>query len=410
MAGGGALPADTAGIVCPMRAVLPRDAERGAARHERVPPGSRLLAALCLVAALAVWLPLPAWLAGPQWEDRPSPALTAVDAAADCAPVHAQLPAGMAASQNAVGRRAAALHRGTALALTAHGAERGRRPGAVHGPESYPAAWATRSIECLQPGETVLAWDPATRRVRPQRIEATFVRTTRRLRVLEIADGRGEVQTLHTTDEHPFWSVDRRQFVAAGELHPGEGLLGCDGGLLTLRGSRVEHHPRGITVYNFRVAHDHTYFAAATPASAPLLVHNADGCENPPTPDPHRNAPPDDVGAPGGINSGASNVNAAEALRAKLAGLEEAQQTAAKTRTLQDGRIRYYRPEKPARSAGPTRGASFVTEWDPKTGTVRQWMESYDHAGNVIRVHPKNINGQQIIGPHYPPTVKELGQ
>jgi filamentous hemagglutinin len=37
-------------------------------------------------------------------------------------------------------------------------------------------------------------------------------------------------------------------------------------------------------------------------------------------------------------------------------------------------------------------------------------MESYDQAGNVVRVHPKTINGQQVIGPHYPPTGKELGQ
>ena len=195
-------------------------------------------------------------------------------------------------------QRTAALHRRAAHFWTPRGAESGRRPGAAPRSDGHPAAWATRGIECLQPGETVLAWDPATRRVRPQRIEATFVRTTRRLRVLEIADGRGEVQTLHTTDEHPFWSVDRRQFVAAGELHPGEGLLGLDGSLLHLLGSRVEHHPRGITVYNLRVAHDHTYFAAASPASAPLLVHNTDNCTDPPSPDPHRDAPPEDVGAP----------------------------------------------------------------------------------------------------------------
>ena len=77
---------------------------------------------------------------------------------------------------------------------------------------------------------------------------------------------------------------------------------------------------------------------------------------------------------------------------------------------LPDGRIRYYGPETPASSPGPTRGAAFVTEWDPKTGTVRQWMESYDHAGKVLRVHPKSVNGQQVIGPHYPPTGKELAQ
>jgi hypothetical protein len=108
--------------------------------------------------------------------------------------------------------------------------------------------------------------------------------------------------------------------------------------------------------------------------------------------------------------SGASNVNAADALRAKLAGLENAQKSAASARNLPDGRIRYYGPEKPAANQGPTRGASLVTEWDPKTGNVRQWMESYDYAGNVVRVHPKSINGQQVFSPHFPPTGKELGQ
>jgi RHS repeat-associated protein len=111
-----------------------------------------------------------------------------------------------------------------------------------------------------------------------------------------------------------------------------------------------------------------------------------------------------------GADTGAANVNAAEALRSKLAGLQKAQQTAARTRKLPDGRIRYYGPETPARTAGPTRGASLVTECDPKTGAVRQWMESYDHTGNVVRVHSKSINGQNVIGPHYPPTGKELRQ
>ena len=49
-----------------------------------------------------------------------------------------------------------------------------------------------------------------------------------------------------------------------------------------------------------------------------------------------------------------------------------------------------------------------MTEYNPETGAVRQWMESYDHSGNVIRVHPKSINGQPVIGQHYPPTGKEI--
>ncbi|WP_246500252.1 hypothetical protein [Pseudomonas cyclaminis] len=104
----------------------------------------------------------------------------------------------------------------------------------------------------------------------------------------------------------------------------------------------------------------------------------------------------------------ATSANAQAALKAKLSGLQRAQETAAVTRTLPDGRIRYYTQEVPARTEGPTRGASFATEFDPKTGSTRQWMESYDHAGEVIRVHPKSINGQPVDAQHYPPTGAEL--
>ncbi|HFX6379769.1 TPA: VENN motif pre-toxin domain-containing protein, partial [Acinetobacter baumannii] len=106
--------------------------------------------------------------------------------------------------------------------------------------------------------------------------------------------------------------------------------------------------------------------------------------------------------------SNAVNLNAQDALNRKLSGLEKAQKMAEVTKTLPDGRVRYYNKEVTAAKDGPTRGASFVTEYNPETGAVRQWMESYDHSGNVIRVHPKSINGQPVIGQHYPPTGKEI--
>src|SRR5690606_610353 len=108
------------------------------------------------------------------------------------------------------------------------------------------------------------------------------------------------------------------------------------------------------------------------------------------------------------VANDATNVNAQAALRAKFSGLQKAQETAATTRMLPDGRVRYYTQEVPARTEGATRGASFVTEFDPRTGDTRQWMESYDHAGSVIRVHPKAINGQPLDAQHYPPTGTEL--
>ncbi|MCW7554502.1 DUF637 domain-containing protein [Endozoicomonas gorgoniicola] len=108
-------------------------------------------------------------------------------------------------------------------------------------------------------------------------------------------------------------------------------------------------------------------------------------------------------------NNIANSLNARSALKGKLSGLEKAQKTAVKTKQLPDGRIRYYSKEVPARTKGPTRGASFVTEYDPKINQVRQWMESYNEEGDVIRVHPKSIDGQIIESLHYPPTAKELG-
>lgn len=89
--------------------------------------------------------------------------------------------------------------------------------------------------------------------------------------------------------------------------------------------------------------------------------------------------------------------------------LEGAQATAVRVRVLPDGRIRYYEAERAATKPGPSRGSSYVTEWNPSTGSVRSWNEVYDQAGSVNRVHPKMINGQTVNSQHYPPTARELG-
>lgn len=95
-------------------------------------------------------------------------------------------------------------------------------------------------------------------------------------------------------------------------------------------------------------------------------------------------------------------------LNRKLSALESAQDSAVNIRTLPDGRIRYYDAESLARTPGPTRGRSHVTEWNPKTGNVRSWEETYNHSGQVNRVHPKMKNGELLDLPHYPPTKADL--
>jgi hypothetical protein len=70
-----------------------------------------------------------------------------------------------------------------------------------------------------------------------------------------------------------------------------------------------------------------------------------------------------------------------------------------------DGRVRYYDLERAASSLRPNRG---VVKWNPITGQMRSWYECRNHLGIVNRVHPKTINGQDILGPHYPHTATEM--
>jgi hypothetical protein len=95
--------------------------------------------------------------------------------------------------------------------------------------------------------------------------------------VLEFLAEDGTTQTLSTTDEHPFWSVDAEDYISAGDLQLGDHLIGPEGEIATLIGSRCEEHPEGIAVYNFEVAGVHNYYVRALGLRAPpLRVHNAE--------------------------------------------------------------------------------------------------------------------------------------
>ena len=101
-------------------------------------------------------------------------------------------------------------------------------------------------------------------------------------------------------------------------------------------------------------------------------------------------------------------MNAQDALNRKMRILQGAQQNAVRTQQFPEGRIRYYEKERPSSKPGPTRGAAYVTEYNPKNGQVRTWNECYDQKGNVNRVHPKTLDGQDLRSQHYPLTKNEL--
>ncbi|QDU08161.1 polymorphic toxin-type HINT domain-containing protein [Gimesia aquarii] len=89
-------------------------------------------------------------------------------------------------------------------------------------------------------------------------------------KILDIAV-EGESKPISTTPNHPFWSVDRQEFVRADSLTVGERLQSLNGITTVMKIS-----PRGPPepVYNLEVQVKHTYYVA----DSGVLVHNGKNC------------------------------------------------------------------------------------------------------------------------------------
>ncbi|MGH7213184.1 MAG: polymorphic toxin-type HINT domain-containing protein, partial [Tepidisphaeraceae bacterium] len=84
----------------------------------------------------------------------------------------------------------------------------------------------------------------------------------------------GNVETIQTTDEHPFW-VEGIGWVRAGELRVGMEVDQPDGSNATVISTVYEAHPEGIADYNFEVTGDHTYFVEdGQGGQTAVWVHN----------------------------------------------------------------------------------------------------------------------------------------
>ena len=72
-----------------------------------------------------------------------------------------------------------------------------------------------------------------------------------------------------TTSVHPFWSVDREEFIAAGELKLDEKVVTIEGQVWHLTSIVPRAGPE--PVYNFEVANEHVYYVG----KQGVLVHNS---------------------------------------------------------------------------------------------------------------------------------------
>ena len=73
---------------------------------------------------------------------------------------------------------------------------------------------------------------------------------------------------IRATDVHPFWSIDREDWVPAGKLGPGERVDTLEGPVAVASVEPLDRHP---AVYNLEVHGEHVYRVAVDG----VLVHNA---------------------------------------------------------------------------------------------------------------------------------------
>lgn len=115
-------------------------------------------------------------------------------------------------------------------------------------------------VLAIGPCPTITPTSPGTRTV-----IGRFVTTDARIIDLWI---EGMTEPIGTTAIHPFWSLDRRDWIAAGSLKAGE-LLQALHGTATVAG--VARRFGTETVYNIEVHKDHCYSVS----ERMLWVHNA---------------------------------------------------------------------------------------------------------------------------------------
>ena len=102
-------------------------------------------------------------------------------------------------------------------------------------------------------------------------VTGTFAHTSGSVIDLVIADASDQSETLGTTGNHPFWSVDRAEYVQAASLELGERLLTYHGETKRVVSKLARPGPQ--PVYNLEVHAEHVYFVG----QHGVLVHNSQG-------------------------------------------------------------------------------------------------------------------------------------
>ncbi len=128
-----------------------------------------------------------------------------------------------------------------------------------------------KKIEDVETGDKVIATDPETGETTTRPVVATIVtKEDKHFTDLTVRTPSGD-SSIIATDTHPFWSVDKKKWINAGDLHPGTELRTPQGA--TTKVTAVRHFHKQQRTHDLTVEGTHTYYVLA--GKTPVLVHNS---------------------------------------------------------------------------------------------------------------------------------------
>ncbi|MFG2006513.1 polymorphic toxin-type HINT domain-containing protein [Spirillospora sp. NPDC048911] len=141
----------------------------------------------------------------------------------------------------------------------------------------------SKAIDQIKVGDKVLATDPETGKTTPRPVIDTIVGADTKTLVQLTVDATERSKAANTekkpksgiliaTDNHPFWVVNKKQWLDAGQLKPGMWLRTSTGTHVQI--TAIKSWTKYAQVYNLTVQTDHTYYVLA--GNTPVLVHNCD--------------------------------------------------------------------------------------------------------------------------------------
>lgn len=129
---------------------------------------------------------------------------------------------------------------------------------------------STKNIEDVEKGDKVVATDPDTGETESKEVIDTILTEDDKDFTELTVDVDGKQATIVTTDTHPFWSLDRKKWIEAGDIRPGTDLRTPANAAVEV--DEVRHYEKRQRTYDLTVNGIHTYYVLA--GRAPVLVHN----------------------------------------------------------------------------------------------------------------------------------------